>query len=202
MTSNSLKLAFALAVCIGQTAFASDCAAPGKTVSFSHGEARVSFLSPDHRWEFTSMGSKTWEHSATLQLLDQQTKRRWNIGSLERNGTVFWSQDSKRLLLRDEYAADDTRIHVFYLEGSDPQEIHGLDRSVKRAISSHLPPDQTTLWVTYPHVCFSSGSSSTILLTVDAPHAPSRGGEGTGMRLSLAVNLSPLEIHEVKNRKE
>ena len=201
MTSNSLKLAFALAVCIGQTAFASDCAAPGKTVSFSHGEARVSFLSPDHRWEFTSMGSKTWEHSATLQLLDQQTKRRWNIGSLERNGTVFWSQDSKRLLLRDEYAADDTRIHVFYLEGSDPQEIHGLDRSVKRAISSHLPPDQTPRRHS-PACLLLLWELFDILLTVDAPHAPSRGGEGTGMRLSLAVNLSPLEIHEVKNRKE
>ncbi len=117
MTSNSLKLAFALAVCIGQTAFASDCAAPGKTVSFSHGEAEgVVFISGPslgiHEYGIKDLGAQC--HAAVARSADEAAMEHW---FLERNGTVFWSQDSKRLLLRDEYAADDTENPRFLFGG-------------------------------------------------------------------------------------
>jgi hypothetical protein len=202
MKLNHLKLGLALAVCVGRVSFASDCGAPGKEVDFTHGEARVLVLSPDHRWEFISGGSETWKHSAKLVMLDYQTKKRWNIGSLDRNGTVFWSDDSKRLILRDEYAADDTRLRVFDLTDSGPEELYGLDRSIKRVVSSHTPQSEESLWITYPQVCFSDGNSSLILLTVDAPHAPRSGGSGKSFRLRLIIDLTTQLVHEYEDRKK
>jgi hypothetical protein len=200
MKENHIKLGLALAVCVGQVSFASDCGTPGKKVDFTHGEARVLVPSPDHRWEFISAGSVTWEHSAGLVILNYETKKRWNIGSLDRNGTVLWSYDSKRLILRDEYAADDTRLRVFDLTGSGPQELHGLDRSIKRVVSTHTPRTEESLWITYPQVCFSDGNSSLVLLTVDAPHAPRSGGSGKNFRLRLSIDLTTQLVQQYEDR--
>ncbi len=197
MTPNYVQLVFALAISMTQTAFASNCAAPTETLDFTHGDARVSLSSPDRNWEFVSEGSKSWKSEAKLHLLDRQTKRMWNVGLLGRNGTAFWSSDGKELLLRDEYAADDMKLRVFNLIGPRPQEIHGLDRAIKRAVFSQVPNHDSTLWITYPEVCFSADKSSMILLTVDAPHAPSRGGSGTDLRMRLIIDLSTLRVSEI-----
>jgi hypothetical protein len=202
MKPNHFKLGLALAVCVGQVSFASDCSASSKEVDFTHGEATVLVSSPDHRWVFVSKGSVTWEHSAGLVILNYKTKKRWNIGSLGRNGTVFWSDDSKRLILRDEYAADDTRLRVFDLTDSGPQELHGLDRSIKKDVASHTPQTEGSLWITYPQVCFSGENSSLILLTVDAPHAPKSGGSGKSLRLRLIVDLTTQMVREYDDRQK
>jgi len=133
-------------------------------------------------------------------ILNYETKKRWNIGSLDRNGTVLWSYDSKRLILRDEYAADDTRLRVFDLTGSGPQELHGLDRSIKRVVSTHTPRTEESLWITYPQVCFSDGNSSLVLLTVDAPHAPRSGGSGKNFRLRLSIDLTTQLVQQYEDR--
>lgn len=200
MIPNHLKLGLVLALCVGHASFASDCAAPGREVHFSHGQAKVMLSSPDHQWEFISEGSETWEDGARLVMLDYKTNEQWNIGSLDRNGTVFWSQDSEWLILRDEYAADDTRLRVFDLMNSGPQELHGIDHSIKGVISVHTPPNEESLWVTYPEVCFSDGSSSIIRLTVDAPHAPKNGVKGKSFQLRLIIDLTTASVHEYKDR--
>jgi hypothetical protein len=197
MRPNYIQLVFALAISITRVAFASNCAAPTETLDSTHGDARASLSSPDRNWEFVSEGSTTWQYDAKLHLLDRQTKRLWKVGSLGRNGTAFWSSNGKELLLRDEYAADDMKLRVLHLIGPRPQEIHGLDRAIKRAVLSRIPNHDSTLWITYPEVCFSADQSSKILLTVDAPHAPSRGGTGTDLRMRLIVDLSSLRVSEV-----
>jgi len=168
MAPNCVKLAFALAISIAHSAFGSNCAAPTQVLDFTHGDARVSLLSPDRSWEFVSVGSPTWQQDAVLQLLNRQTNRSWIIGSLGRDAIAFWSLDGKEMLLKDEYAADDMKLRVFNVVGPRPQEAHGLDRAIKRAILSHIPIHDSTLWITYPEVCFSAEKSSMILLTVDA----------------------------------
>jgi hypothetical protein len=145
MTPNYVQLVFALAISITQTAFASNCAAPTETLDFTHGDARVSLSSPDRNWEFVSEGSKSWKYEAKLHLLDRQTKRMWNVGLLGRNGTAFWSSDGKELLLRYEYAAHDMKLRVFNVIGPKPQEIHGADRAIKRAVLSRIPKHDSTL---------------------------------------------------------
>jgi hypothetical protein len=58
------------------------------------------------------------------------------------SGTVFWSEDSKRVFLRDEYAADDTKIRVFDVAGPGPNEIKGLDGKIRTEISAHIPANE------------------------------------------------------------
>jgi len=202
MAPNYVKLALALAISITQNAFASICAAPAKTLDFTHGDARVSLSSPDRSWEFVSVGSPTWQYNAVLQLIDRRTKRGWNIGSLGRDARAFWSPDSKEILLRDEYAADDMKLRVFNVMGPWPQEIHGLDRAIKRTVLSRIPNHDSTLWITYPEVCFSADKSSTILLTVDAPYAPSLGGSGTDLRFRLTIDLTTLRVSDVSDSEK
>jgi len=105
--------------------------------------------------------------------------------------------------LRDEYAADDTNIRVFDLTSGTPKEVEGLNRHIQETILSHISAGETTLWLTYPEVCFAAAGSSTIFLTADAPRVP-KAGSGSGKRLAvkLAVNLVTLKVSELSVRRE
>jgi hypothetical protein len=175
-------------------ALAQECNAPNKEVNLDLYSSRL-LKSPNEHWEFTSIGPHFANRRAILYLRNNRNSRSWRVGSIERNGTAFWSEDSKRLFLRDEYAADDTRIRVFDATGPIPKEINGLNHRIQRAISAHIPPNKTTQWLYFPVVCFAPNDSSTIILTADAPLDPKRGdGSGTPFRLRLTVNLMTLQV--------
>ena len=95
-----------------------------------------------------SIGPNSSDQTATLYIQNSRSSQKWNIGSIERNGTAFWSEDSKRLFLRDEYAADDTKIRVFDVTSSVPKEIEGLDGKIQQALFAHTPANKTTQWCT------------------------------------------------------
>ncbi|HYM76645.1 MAG TPA: hypothetical protein VE377_11765 [Candidatus Dormibacteraeota bacterium] len=119
------------------------------------------------------------------------------MGSIERDGVVFWSEDSKRVFLEDLYAADDTRIRVFEVAGPLPHEINGLDRKIRKEINAHVPMDESTLWLVYPQSCFVAGDSSKIVVTADAPHVRNEANSpGKPLKLRLTVNLGNLRIIE------
>lgn len=124
-----------------------------------------------------------------------RTSKKWKVGSMDRSGTVFWSEDSKRVFLRDEYAADDTKIRIFDVSSSAPREINGVDQKIRKAIYAHVPDNETTQWLYYPQVCFAANDSSTILLIADAPLVlKTESGSGKSFRLRLTVNLNTLDV--------
>ncbi len=154
-----------------------------------------SLLSPDQRWQLMSVGSESPERGAALYIRNVESSKKWNVGGIERSGTAYWSDDSKWLLLRDEFAADDTKLRAFNVAGDRPKEISGLDGRIRRAIFAKIPPNETTLWLYYPEVCFGSGKAPTIIVTADAPLVPkTESGSGKSFRLRLTVNLDPLEV--------
>ena len=186
--------------CTAGFAFSAECGrAPGKEISLDLWSTR-SLSSPDQRWKFISVGPKSSEQTAALYLQSAQDHKKWNVGWIERNGTAFWSEDSHRLFLRDEYAADDTKVRVFDVTGSVPKEIKGLDRRIRNALFAHIPQNKTTQWLYYPQVCFAVNDSSTIILVADAPLVPIRGsGSGKPFGLKLTVNLVTLQIVTTKD---
>jgi|SRR5579871_297538 len=154
-----------------------------------------SLESPDQRWEFTSTGPKSSNKPAALTIRNLENSRSWNVGAIERNGTAFWSDDSKRLFLRDEYAADDTKIRVFDVSGLAPKELQRLNSKIRRAIYAQVPSNKTTMWLHFPEVCFAPQDSSTIFLTADAPLAPKKGsGPGKDFSMKMQVHLDTLKI--------
>jgi hypothetical protein len=176
-----------LAVDIG---FSADCdRTPPKQVNLTqYSSNRV--LSPDQQWAFLSVGPQSPDQRASLYLQNAKTTKRWFVGSAERNGTAFWSGDSKRLFLRDEYAADDTKIRIFDVTGEMPQEINGVNDKIESAVFAHIPKDKTTQWLYYPMVCFAAADSSTIIVLADAPLVPKTGsGSGIPFKLKLTVNV-------------
>jgi hypothetical protein len=197
MRSRTIGLALILVALIAKSVSASDCSIPSATKSFSHMDRSVSLPSPDARWQFLSTGTGSPDEDALLQLVNSKTHRSWHFGQLGRNGTAFWSQDSKWLILIDEYAADDTKIRLFDLNLSSPREVHGLDARVKHHVLNHVPSRHSTLWITYPKVCFISGDSSRISRTVDAPFVPNVGGSGTGMKVDLSIQMATGKISEI-----
>ena len=192
-----LVSAIALFTSISQPSLAADCAPSGRVLQFSHIDQAISLPSPDREWDFISTRSSDPQRDAQLYILNKDAKRRWNIGSLVRNGTAFWSQDSRHLFLRDELAADDSRIRVFDLTGFEPNEINALDQTVRGIISSRLAAGETTLWIHYPQVCFASANTSEIHLTIDAHRVP--GNEkGRDMTLRLVVHLPTSPAQELR----
>lgn len=194
MLWKSFVIACALSTFTVGSVLAQEYNASNKEVNLDLYSSR-SLKSPNEQWEFTSIGPHSANRRAMLYLRNSRSSRSWRVGSIERNGTAFWSEDSKRLFLRDEYAADDTRIRVFDVTGPVPKEINELNSRIQRAISAHIPPDKTTQWLFFPKVCFAPNDSSTIFLTADAPLVPKRGnGSGTPFRLKLTVNLITLHV--------
>jgi hypothetical protein len=146
-------------------------------------------------WKFLSIGPHSPEKKAPLYIQNTETSKKWLIGWIERNGTTFWSGDSKRLFLRDEYAADDTKIRVFDLAGAVPKEIKGLDDKIQKALFAHIPQNKTTQWLYYPEVCFAVNDSSTIILVADAPLVPKKeSGSGMPFSVKLRVNLVTRQV--------
>lgn len=200
MKFRTVGLALVLVLPVGQIALAESCPAPSNTTSFTHMDRSVSAPSPDARWQFVSAGTGSPDDDAAMEFVDSKTHRRWHVGSLERNGTAIWSDESKWLILIDEYAVDDTKIRLFHMGQSAPREVHGLDRRVRRHVLNNLPRNHSILWLNYPKVCFSSAAPSHILLTVTAPHAPNAGGSGTGMYVDLSIELSTRTVSEIAVR--
>jgi hypothetical protein len=168
--------------------------APAKEVNLDLWSTR-SLLSPDQRWKFLSVGPNSPEKKAPLYIQNSEISKKWLVGWLERNGTAFWSGDSKRLFLRDEYAADDTKIRVFDVTGAVPKEIKGLNDKIQKALSTHIPSNKTTQWLYYPEACFAANDSSTIIVVADAPLVPKKeSGSGVSFSLKLTVNLVTLQV--------
>lgn len=149
-----------------------------------------SLLSPDQKWKFLSVGPHSPEKQAPLYIQNTESSRKWLIGWIERNGTAFWSGDSKRLFLRDEYAADDTKIRAFDVIGAVPKEVKGLDDKIQKALFAHIPKNKTTQWLYYLEVCFAANDSSTIIVLADAPLVPKEeSGRGVPFSVKLTVNV-------------
>jgi hypothetical protein len=176
-------------------AFSGECGSPpAKEINIDLWSTR-SLLSPDKLWQFICVGPHSSEQKAALYIQNTHSSQEWNVGSIERDGTVFWSEDSRRVFLRDEYAADDTKIRVFDVTDPAPKEIKGLDRRIRRAIFARIPEDEMTLWLKYPQVCFAPHDSSIIIVVADAPLALKMGnGKGKPFRLKLTVNLITAQI--------
>jgi hypothetical protein len=181
--------------CAASDAYAADCnSSSSKKINLDLWSTR-SLLSPDRQWRFIGMGPNSSEQEAALYIENLRTSEKWKIGSIERNGTAFWSEDSKRLFLRDEFAADDTRIRVFDLTGARPKEIEGLDDKIRRATFARIPKNETTLWLYYPKVCFAANDSATVIVVADAPVAlASADSRGKSFRVKLTANLITLRV--------
>jgi len=202
MFPSRLTLLLTSIVLASVSSFARDCARVSKSVNLDLWSTR-SLSSPDGQWRFTGVGPKSAETAAPLYIENLHTGQKWEVGSIERDATAFWSGDSRRLFLRDEYAADDTHIRVFELTTETPKQIRGLDHSIRKAVFRHISSEETTLWLTYPQVCFAETTSSTILLTADAPRVPmSVSGPGKTLNMRLAVDLATLKVRELWVRKE
>lgn len=185
--------------CFGHLAYSSECAAStANQINLDLWSTRQ-LLSPDKLWQFENVGPNSADKKATLYIQNTHSSKKWNVGSIERDGTVFWSEDSKRVFLRDEYAADDTKIRVFDVSGAKPKEIMGLDRKIRNTIFAHIPKSEMNIWLYYPHVCFAANASSTIIVVADAPLAPKTGGKGKPFSLQLTANLDTLKVVTIGN---
>jgi hypothetical protein len=174
--------------------FAAECGTTTKAINLDLASTR-SLLSPDQQWRFTSVGPNSLDQVAVLYIQNRKTFHKWNIGSIERDGRAFWSEDSKRLFLRDEFAADDTKIRVFDVSGPIPKEINGLENKVRKAIFSRIPQDEMPQWLYYPKTCFAENDSETVILIADAPLNKKTGSSpGKDFKLKVTVNLISLGI--------
>lgn len=183
-----------LLACPARLAFSQECSSSSKNVLSLGPSSTKSLPSPDQRWQLVEVGTKSTNENAALYVRDTRSSQKWEIAAIERSGIAFWSEDSRRIFLRDQYAADDTRIRVFEVSASGPKEIEGLDNKIRRATYRRIPQSETTLWLYYPHVCFAANTSTTIIALVDSPVAPKQGGKGKDFDLKLTVHLSPLQI--------
>jgi hypothetical protein len=188
-----LLVAWSLAACFG---FAAECDPPAEKVDISIWSTQ-SLASPDGRWRFTAVGTRSAGRKAPLYVQDTRTFKRWKVGVIERDGIVFWSEDNRRIFLEDLYAADDTHIRVFDLTGPTPREIKGLNETIRKEIDIHIPKDESPFWLVYPETCFAADDSSVIIVVAHAPHVPEKAGvPAKPLRIKMTVNVVNLQILE------
>jgi hypothetical protein len=194
MVYERLVIGCVLSAFLAQPLFPAECgSAPTREMNLDSGSEK-SLLSPDRQWKLISFGPNS-DDKAVLYIQSASNSKKWTIGRIERAGKAFWSDDSKRLFLRDDYAADDTRIRVFDLTGPIPKEIKGLNGRIQHAISLNIPPNKETQWVYFPEVCFAANDSSRIVLVADAPLVLKKeSSSGTPFSVKVTVNLIALEI--------
>ena len=195
MFSRRCAIALAFLLVAARNLSAASCDSPPATqVNLDLWSTR-SLPSPDHQWQFTSVGPMSPERKAQLYIENTHRSKRWRVGSIWRDGTVFWSEDSKRLFLMDEYAADDTMIRVFDVTGEVPREIRGLDRVIRRSLFTRVPRNESTFWLVYPKACFAPNDSSTIIVVADAPLVRNVGhGPARPFGKKLTVDLRSLRV--------
>src|SRR5215469_16488449 len=101
MFRTRLIFAFVFLICAPDVGFGAQCdRTTPKQVNLTQFSTK-SLLSPDHRWEFFSIGPNVPSKQALLYVQDAESSKKWPLGLIERNGTAFCSKDSKRLFLRD-----------------------------------------------------------------------------------------------------
>lgn len=197
-----VPLVFLLAVSLTPFVSAADCARHAKKAILDLWSSH-SLSSPDNQWTFISMGPKSSDKVARLYFENRKSHQKWEVGSIERDAMVLWSSDGRRLLLVDEYAADDTKIRIFDVTGGTPKEVTGVDEKIRAAIFSYISAEETTFWLIYPQACFAASGSSTVLLSADAPRVPKVGtGAGKDLKVKLALDLDTLTVRELEVRKE
>jgi hypothetical protein len=139
-------------------------------------------ISPDEKWKLLGVPGKTVFDSASVFIESRNAAgpsaaaadkpKKWRIDWLHHRGAAWFSDDSRWLVFRDEFAKDDTALRAFDLSGDAPREIHHLDDHVRRAIQKQIPKGMAAEWVKYPDVCFADGAPNTFLVLSDTPVLP------------------------------
>ncbi|MGC1384853.1 MAG: hypothetical protein WA823_13830 [Candidatus Acidiferrales bacterium] len=147
-------------------------------------------LSPDKKWKVLSIPGKNFDQDGNVFIAQSDGPKKWRIDYLKRRGTVFFSDDSKYLVYREEFLPIDTAIRAFDLTGAEPHEIKHIDSNVRRAIGDQIPKHMEAEYVHYPDFCFAFGDSSTFILLSDTPILPRwHRGTGTPFFTRVEVNL-------------
>jgi hypothetical protein len=146
--------------------------------------------SPDGRWQVVVTAATPESASTPVSIRRTTGGKSWPLVSLERSGTVYWSANGHWLVLRDNFAADDTRLEAFDVQGEVPRSVKGIDRAVQSQISALIPKNKMPQWLHISSVCFDGADQSEVEFFVDAPLVPKYGsGSGQAFQLSLSVNL-------------
>jgi hypothetical protein len=130
-------------------------------------------ISPDEKWKLLGVpGKNVFTDASVFLATSGDSPKKWRIDWLHRRGSAWFSDDSHWLVLRDEFAKDDTALRAFDLSGDAPREIHHLDDHVRRAIQKQIPKGMAAEYVKYPDVCFADGAPATFLVLSDTPILP------------------------------
>jgi hypothetical protein len=177
-------------VLVPASARAAECSATNPAQIGLNLSTPRTLLSPDKKWKVLSIPGKSFDQDGNVFIAQADGPKKWRIDYLKRRGTVFFSDDSKYLVYRDEFLPIDTAIRAFDLTGAEPHEIKHIDNNVRRAISDQIPKHMGAEYVHYPDFCFAAGDSSTFILLADTPILPRwHRGIGTPFYTRVEVNL-------------
>jgi hypothetical protein len=133
-------------------------------------------ISPDEKWQILGVPGKTVYDSASVFLESRNAAgdghKKWRLDYLHHRGAAWFSDDSHWLILRDDFARDDTSLRAWDLSGAAPRELKHVDANVRRAIEKQIPKGMAAEWVKYPDVCFADGAPATFLVLSDTPILP------------------------------
>jgi hypothetical protein len=108
--------------------------------------SKIRLPSPDGKWEVDSVTSKTEEGNSTLVLKSLSERHTQQLGDFFRSGTLIWSSNSRMLVFLDRHSAEDTRLRVFFVPGSDGVATDSADREIRSSVLRSIGSDNRVLF--------------------------------------------------------
>ena len=103
-------------------------------------------ISPDEKWKVLGVPGKNVFTDASVFIATGSGEKKWRIDWLHHRGSAWFSDDSHWLVLRDDFAKDDTALRAWDLSGDSPREIKHVDANIRRAIEKQIPKGMAAEW--------------------------------------------------------
>jgi len=155
--------------------------------------SKIRFPSPNGEWEVDSVTPKTEEGNSSLVLKSGSGRRSLPLGEFFRSGTLIWSSNSQVLLFLDRHSAEDTRLRVFLIPGSDGVQTDSADREIRSSILKLIGGGNRILFYDL-EVPSCSGdefvvSARVVTVSKDVTSGPAKRWDG-----KYIVHLKPLRV--------
>jgi len=155
--------------------------------------SKIRLPSPDGKWEVDSVTPKTEEGNSTLVLKSLPEGHTQQLGEFFRSGTLIWCSNSRMLVFLDRHSAEDTRLRVFFVPGSDGAAADSADREIRSSVLKSIGSGSRVLFydLDIPSCSGDEFAVSARVVTVSkaVKSGPAKQWEG-----KYTVHLKPLKV--------
>jgi len=175
------------------------CTGPAKTHATLQWSEAAKVISPDHLWEIdVHPVLNTDENRSPVTISKCGESKSWPLFTLQRSAEVFWSPDSKHVLVVDQPLSGTNKLLIVStgVEGGAPD---GLDKTVNETLAERLGREKHAQFF-LPK--FVSWKGDNLLLAVGGAAYGAGDGPLIPYCYGVKISSSTLHVESILSEKE